>query len=146
MRTARRISTSINLNLHLVQQTQRQTRRFALPPAFTYRQTHTTAHENILPSPSEQAFNETHPQTTTTTTSTSQRPKSTSSIMPVNAIDFPELQACLTSNAEWAARVSKDEPHFFEKSAQGQKPFLLWIGCEFPSSLPLYKNVSLWIT
>ncbi|KAH8083009.1 carbonic anhydrase [Filobasidium floriforme] len=131
MRTARRISTSINLNLKLVQQTQTQTRsRFALPPAFTYRQTHTTVHEKILPSPSQQAFNETHPQTTTTTTtSTSQRPKSTSSIMPVNAIDFPELQACLTSNAEWAARVSKDEPHFFEKSAKGQKPFLLWIGC-----------------
>jgi hypothetical protein len=108
-----------------------------------------------LPSPSEQAFNETHPQTSTGTISSSassstnnksHQRKSTSSIMPVNAIDFPELQACLTSNAEWAARVSKDEPHFFEKSAQGQKPFLLWIGCEFPSSLPLYKNVSLWIT
>ena len=50
--------------------------------------------------------------------------------MPVNAVDFPQLQACLTSNAEWAARTHADEPGFFERSAKGQKPFLLWIGCE----------------
>jgi carbonic anhydrase len=68
--------------------------------------------------------------------------------MPVNAIDFPELQACLTSNAEWAARVSKDEPHFFEKSAQGQKPFLLWIGCEQAKKSLLrsqdFDGITLW--
>jgi hypothetical protein len=53
----------------------------------------------------------------------------------VKATDFPQLQACLTSNAEWAARTHKEEPDFFERSAKGQKPFLLWIGCEWASGL-----------
>lgn len=49
--------------------------------------------------------------------------------MGVNAADFPQLQACLTSNAEWAANTVHTDPEFFTNSAKGQKPFLLWIGC-----------------
>lgn len=61
----------------------------------------------------------------------------------VSANDFPLLKACLTSNAEWAQRVSQDEPDFFERSAKGQKPFLLWIGCadsRVPESLVLGRK------
>ncbi|KAI5449478.1 hypothetical protein NCC49_004623 [Naganishia albida] len=47
----------------------------------------------------------------------------------IKATDFPLLQTCLTDNKEWAEKVHVDDPDFFRRSAKGQSPFLLWIGC-----------------
>lgn len=124
---ARRITSSINLNLNLnlnlLGPLPRQARRY----------THVKVTPSILPSPADQTYNESHPQVDDhqpLQQLQQQRQREILSTMPVNAADFPELQACLTSNAEWAARTHADEPGFFERSAKGQKPFLLWIGCE----------------
>ena len=120
MRTARRISSTIINNFG----PRYQANTLVESPFRRYTQTASTP-SSVLPSASKQAYNETHPKV-------DERRQTTplSTIMPVNAVDFPELQACLTSNAEWAARTHADEPGFFERSAKGQKPFLLWIGCE----------------
>lgn len=40
-----------------------------------------------------------------------------------------ELKALLESNKRWAAGVASGEPEFFTRSAQGQSPEYLWIGC-----------------
>ncbi|EJD04756.1 carbonic anhydrase [Fomitiporia mediterranea MF3/22] len=40
-----------------------------------------------------------------------------------------ELNRLLSSNAQWAADVSKHEPGFFTECAKGQAPKVLWIGC-----------------
>ncbi|KZV91359.1 carbonic anhydrase [Exidia glandulosa HHB12029] len=45
------------------------------------------------------------------------------------ASSFPVLSRILSANAQWARDVSQVEPGFFEKSAQGQAPKVLWIGC-----------------
>ncbi|KAI5122652.1 hypothetical protein M0805_007914 [Coniferiporia weirii] len=42
---------------------------------------------------------------------------------------FPELNRLLSSNAQWASDVDRYEPGFFEESAKGQAPKVLWIGC-----------------
>ncbi|GJJ12706.1 hypothetical protein Clacol_006950 [Clathrus columnatus] len=43
---------------------------------------------------------------------------------------FPPLLAeLLTSNACWTARVTASNPNFFPRSAEGQSPRVLWIGC-----------------
>jgi len=39
------------------------------------------------------------------------------------------LNRLLDSNAKWASAVSAVEPAFFETSAKGQSPKVLWIGC-----------------
>lgn len=49
----------------------------------------------------------------------------------IKATDFPLLQTCLTDNKEWAEKVHVDDPDFFRRSAKGQSPFLLWIGCTY---------------
>jgi carbonic anhydrase len=49
----------------------------------------------------------------------------------IKATDFPLLQTCLTDNKEWAEKVHVDDPEFFSRSAKGQSPFLLWIGCTY---------------
>lgn len=49
----------------------------------------------------------------------------------IKATDFPLLQTCLTDNKEWAEKVHVDDPDFFRRSAKGQSPFLLWIGCGY---------------
>ncbi|KAH7106869.1 carbonic anhydrase [Auriculariales sp. MPI-PUGE-AT-0066] len=46
-----------------------------------------------------------------------------------SSLQFPPLQRILVANAQWAQDVAQAEPHFFEESAQGQAPKLLWIGC-----------------
>lgn len=43
---------------------------------------------------------------------------------------FPMLQEYFEANQRWASRVEKRQPGFFEESAKGQKPEILWIGCE----------------
>ncbi|KAL5525107.1 hypothetical protein ACEPAF_8976 [Sanghuangporus sanghuang] len=40
-----------------------------------------------------------------------------------------KLNRLLSSNAQWAADVSKYEPEFFTECAKGQAPKVLWIGC-----------------
>jgi len=42
---------------------------------------------------------------------------------------FPELQALLESNRQWAEAVTEKEPEFLVNSAKGQKPKFLWFGC-----------------
>ncbi|EMD31095.1 hypothetical protein CERSUDRAFT_89502 [Gelatoporia subvermispora B] len=39
------------------------------------------------------------------------------------------LPQLLAQNKQWAAEVEKNDPGFFERSATGQHPKVLWIGC-----------------
>ena len=39
------------------------------------------------------------------------------------------IEQMLAYNREWAARIRDEEPDFFERTAAGQSPELLWIGC-----------------
>lgn len=39
------------------------------------------------------------------------------------------LKPLFDNNRNWAARISKEDPHFFEKLAKQQNPEYLWIGC-----------------
>ncbi|KAJ7271964.1 carbonic anhydrase [Mycena haematopus] len=41
----------------------------------------------------------------------------------------PDLAHFFTLNSEWAKHVQSQEPNFFAKSATGQTPQILWIGC-----------------
>ncbi|KAJ7343306.1 carbonic anhydrase [Mycena albidolilacea] len=41
----------------------------------------------------------------------------------------PDLERFFSLNSEWAKRVQSQEPEFFAKSATGQTPKILWIGC-----------------
>lgn len=45
--------------------------------------------------------------------------------MPHNAT----LQGFFDTNGKWAEAVSQHDSSFFQKSAEGQKPKVLWIGC-----------------
>lgn len=38
-------------------------------------------------------------------------------------------EVLLQSNKEWADKLKKEDPTFFEKMASGQNPEFLWIGC-----------------
>jgi carbonic anhydrase len=40
-----------------------------------------------------------------------------------------ELQTLLRNNHEWAERVSREDPSFFERLSKLQSPEYLWIGC-----------------
>jgi carbonic anhydrase len=42
---------------------------------------------------------------------------------------MPELQKLLTNNREWASTMLADDPDFFSKLANQQRPRYLWIGC-----------------
>ncbi|KAG2106860.1 carbonic anhydrase [Suillus cothurnatus] len=44
-------------------------------------------------------------------------------------MSYRPLQILLNANKEWAQSVTKDTPDFFTRSAIGQKPKILWIGC-----------------
>jgi len=44
-------------------------------------------------------------------------------------MDHPHVAGFLTANAQWAQDVANAEPTFFEDSAKGQAPKILWIGC-----------------
>jgi carbonic anhydrase len=48
---------------------------------------------------------------------------------PVDAHSFPELQRLFEQNAKWSEDVKTLDPLFFERSAKGQAPKILWIGC-----------------
>jgi carbonic anhydrase len=39
------------------------------------------------------------------------------------------LENLLRNNREWAARIKKDDPGFFERLGEHQSPDYLWIGC-----------------
>ncbi|KAI0311819.1 carbonic anhydrase [Amylostereum chailletii] len=41
----------------------------------------------------------------------------------------PSIARLFTANAQWSKAVNKAEPDFFAKSAEGQSPKVLWIGC-----------------
>lgn len=43
--------------------------------------------------------------------------------------DDKSLSRLLDNNREWAERISKEHPGFFEKLAKQQAPEVLWIGC-----------------
>jgi carbonic anhydrase len=45
------------------------------------------------------------------------------------AADFPATARLLSANAQWAEDVTKVQPGFFEESAKGQTPKVLWLGC-----------------
>ena len=42
---------------------------------------------------------------------------------------MPTLDALLQNNREWAERVSREDPGFFERLSKQQAPKFLWIGC-----------------
>ena len=39
------------------------------------------------------------------------------------------LKSCFDANRAWAARMHKDDPHYFERLSAQQRPDILWIGC-----------------
>jgi len=43
--------------------------------------------------------------------------------------DMKTLQPLFDNNREWAARISKEQPGFFEQLSKQQSPEYLWIGC-----------------
>ncbi|PFH54226.1 hypothetical protein AMATHDRAFT_505 [Amanita thiersii Skay4041] len=43
--------------------------------------------------------------------------------------ELPPLQRMLNSNVDWAKAVKAADPDFFNRTAKGQKPNSLWIGC-----------------
>lgn len=53
---------------------------------------------------------------------------------------MPTLNDLLENNKEWSESVSKDNQDFFENSAKGQAPDVLWIGCA-DSRVPASKVV-----
>ncbi|KZO97673.1 carbonic anhydrase [Calocera viscosa TUFC12733] len=48
---------------------------------------------------------------------------------PVTGTSFPLIARLISQNEQWAADVKAIEPDFFERSAMGQAPKVLWIGC-----------------
>lgn len=52
------------------------------------------------------------------------------------------LQDLLRNNAEWAARVQREDPGFFQRLSQQQAPDYLWIGCS-DSRVPANQVVDL---
>lgn len=52
------------------------------------------------------------------------------------------LRPLFDKNREWAAKVTSEDPHFFEKLSQQQEPEYLWIGCA-DSRVPANQIVDL---
>ena len=40
-----------------------------------------------------------------------------------------EIEELIANNQAWSANISQEDPEFFERLAQAQKPRFLWIGC-----------------
>lgn len=40
-----------------------------------------------------------------------------------------EIEELIANNHAWSANISQEDPEFFERLAQAQKPRFLWIGC-----------------
>ena len=55
---------------------------------------------------------------------------------------MPTLDALLRNNREWAERVSREDPGFFERLSKQQAPKFLWIGCS-DSRVPANQVVDL---
>ena len=55
---------------------------------------------------------------------------------------MPTLDALLRNNREWAERVSREDPGFFERLSKQQAPKYLWIGCS-DSRVPANQVVDL---
>ena len=53
-----------------------------------------------------------------------------------------EFQELLQRNREWAARIEREEPGFFQQLSQQQSPEFLWIGCS-DSRVPANQVVDL---
>ena len=47
------------------------------------------------------------------------------------------LDALLRNNRDWAERVSREDPGFFERLSQQQAPKYLWIGCSIRGCRPI---------
>ncbi len=52
------------------------------------------------------------------------------------------LRPLFDKNRDWAAKVTAEDPHFFEKLSQQQEPEYLWIGCA-DSRVPANQIVDL---
>lgn len=52
------------------------------------------------------------------------------------------LATLLRNNADWAERICRDDPQFFERLARQQSPSYLWIGCS-DSRVPANQIVDL---
>ena len=52
------------------------------------------------------------------------------------------LQPLFDNNREWAARISKEQPGFFEQLSKQQSPEYLWIGCS-DSRVPVNNILNL---
>lgn len=50
-------------------------------------------------------------------------------LLPLRNMSHKPIQTLLNANEEWAQSVMKNTPDFFARSATGQKPKILWIGC-----------------
>ena len=55
---------------------------------------------------------------------------------------MPTLDTLLRNNREWAERVSREDPGFFERLSKQQAPKYLWIGCS-DSRVPANQVVDL---
>lgn len=55
---------------------------------------------------------------------------------------MPTLDALLKNNRDWAERVSREDPGFFERLSKQQAPKYLWIGCS-DSRVPANQVVDL---
>ena len=55
---------------------------------------------------------------------------------------MPTLDALLRNNREWAERISREDPGFFERLSKQQAPNYLWIGCS-DSRVPANQVVDL---
>jgi carbonic anhydrase len=55
---------------------------------------------------------------------------------------MPTLETLLRNNRDWAERVSREDPGFFERLSKQQAPDYLWIGCS-DSRVPANQVVDL---
>jgi carbonic anhydrase len=55
---------------------------------------------------------------------------------------MPTLDALLQNNRDWAERISREDPGFFERLSKQQAPKFLWIGCS-DSRVPANEIVDL---
>ena len=62
---------------------------------------------------------------------------------------MPTLDTLLRNNREWAERVSREDPGFFERLSRQQAPKYLWIGCSdsrvvdlAPGEVFVHRNIA----
>ena len=64
------------------------------------------------------------------------------SLSPKTAIKSYPMKELLENNKRWAAKITEDDPEFFEKLSHQQSPEYLWIGCS-DSRVPSNQIVGL---